>query len=123
VPEYVNTAPYPMAYPESKDAQGRNLGLVRPGDIRDLDEAPDRWWREAADEDRARLAARQAEVEVGSAGELEGLASAAEDAARALESAEAALRGGDGDEGEGAPAPGDEAPPSAPEPPAVIPGT
>ena len=53
MPEYVSTAPYGLNYTEGRDLQGRNLGLVQPGDIRDLDEPPDQWWREATDEDRA----------------------------------------------------------------------
>lgn len=65
MPEYESTAPYGMTYPESKDAQGRNLGLVQPGDIRDLDEPPDQWWREVTDEDRARLAADEAGADAG----------------------------------------------------------
>lgn len=59
MPEMIFAAPYPMHYPENKDAAGRNLALVEPGDIRDLDGPPDHWWREATDEDRARLAAQQ----------------------------------------------------------------
>lgn len=55
-------APYPLNYTEGRDAQGHHLGLVNPGDIRDLDEAPDQHWHETTDEDRAALAAREAAV-------------------------------------------------------------
>lgn len=98
-----------FTYPEGKDANGRNLGLVRVGDIRDLDGPPDRWWREATDEDRAALAARDAaEAEPGQPGTEAG-----------SESGEAP------DAGEAAPDAGELPPPDmpVPTPPAVIPGT
>jgi len=62
MPEMIFAGPCALHYPENKDAQGRNLSLVQPGDIRDLDGPPDHWWREATDEDRARLAAQSADV-------------------------------------------------------------
>jgi hypothetical protein len=106
MPEYVFGAPYPMTFPENKDTAGMNLGLVEPGEIRDLDEPPGRWWREATDEDRARLAAAAEAAAVGS-GEESG---AQED---------------DGTAGEGTPEPGAEDPAPdgpVPAPPAVVPG-
>lgn len=52
--------PFPLNYTEGRDAQGHHLGLVNPGDIRDLDQAPDQWWHESTGDDRAALAARDA---------------------------------------------------------------
>jgi hypothetical protein len=49
-----------LNYTEGRDSAGHHLGLVEPGDIRDLDEAPDQHWHETTDEDRAALAAREA---------------------------------------------------------------
>lgn len=61
MPDYTFTAPYPLEYPENRDSSSVPLGLVQPGDIRDLDGPPDRWWQETTDEDRARQAAAEAE--------------------------------------------------------------
>lgn len=57
MPEHVYTG-YGHIYPESKDASGAWIGTVEPGDIRDLDEPLDYWWREATDEDREALLRR-----------------------------------------------------------------
>jgi hypothetical protein len=38
------SGPIPYQYPDSRDTTGIHLGEVSPGDVRDLDEAPDRWW-------------------------------------------------------------------------------
>ena len=60
MPDFTFHGPCPLNYTEGRDAQGRNLGLAVPHEIRDLDEAPDHWWHESTDEDRAFLAAREA---------------------------------------------------------------
>jgi hypothetical protein len=44
MPDFVFTAPYPMTYPESRDAYGVNLGTVQPGDVLRLGQAPDQHW-------------------------------------------------------------------------------
>jgi hypothetical protein len=44
VPDFTYQGPGERVYPESRDSRGVNLGLVTPGDIRDLDEAPDGMW-------------------------------------------------------------------------------
>ena len=106
MPEYVSTAPYGLNYTEGRDLQGRNLGLVQPGDIRDLDEPPDQWWREATDEDRAAQAAREAGS--AAAGEPEG------------DEQDQGAGDGDGEPGSGGEAPEPSAP--VPAPPAVITG-
>jgi hypothetical protein len=51
--EYVYADLVPRTYPEGRDAQDRPVGTVEPGDIRDLEEAPDYFWRLATGEDRA----------------------------------------------------------------------
>jgi hypothetical protein len=38
------TAPIPYDYPASRDSYGVPLGTVKPGDVLDLPEPPDRWW-------------------------------------------------------------------------------
>jgi hypothetical protein len=63
VPDFTFCYPQPMTYTEGRDAAGRHLGTVRPGDIRDLAEAPDHMWRETTDEDRALAAAEAHEAE------------------------------------------------------------
>ena len=68
MPSFTFSAPYALAYTEGRDAQGHHLGLVNPGDIRDLTEAPDQHWHETTDEDRAALAARDAAQEDGESG-------------------------------------------------------
>ena len=85
--------PYPMTYPEGKDSQNRNLGLVAPGDIRDLDEPPDRWWRDVTGEDQARLEAEAAER---AAAEAEAALRAAEQAAEEAAGDENGEPGGEG---------------------------
>jgi hypothetical protein len=57
MPEYTFTWPQPQIFPETRDAKDKPLGLVKPGDIRDLDQA-DHLWRETTDEDRVALTAR-----------------------------------------------------------------
>ncbi len=44
MPPFVFRAPSPYDYPASRDARGVPLGTVQPGDVRNLDEAIDRWW-------------------------------------------------------------------------------
>jgi hypothetical protein len=44
MPEYEYHGPGERVYPETRDALGAHLGLVGPGDVRHLDEAPDQWW-------------------------------------------------------------------------------
>jgi hypothetical protein len=84
MPEYTFTWPQPQIFPETRDAKDKPLGLVKPGDIRDLDQA-DHLWRETTDEDRAALAAREAgTADVASVEELAALAESAADGAAAL---------------------------------------
>lgn len=45
MPELIYTGLTPWYYPATRDAKGIPLGDVRPGDIRELDEAPDLRWR------------------------------------------------------------------------------
>lgn len=61
MPDMTFHCPYALNYTEGRDSAGHHLGLVEPGDIRGLDAAPDQWWHETTDEDRARLAAAQAD--------------------------------------------------------------
>lgn len=61
MPELIYTGSTPWYYPATRDARGILLSEVKPGDIRDLDEAPDRQWRPVTGEDRARAAALEAE--------------------------------------------------------------
>lgn len=45
MPSFIFCGPYPTAYTGGRDANGRNLGLVEPGDIRLFDDSPpDRYW-------------------------------------------------------------------------------
>jgi len=60
VADFTYCGPGERTYPETRDAEGRNLGVARPGDIRPFTVAPDQFWRETADEDREALAARDA---------------------------------------------------------------
>lgn len=69
MPEHFYAGPSAGHYPMGRDAQGLPIGAVEPGDIRDLDDAPDPSWlprdgneellalllaqREPADEDRS----------------------------------------------------------------------
>jgi len=47
MPAYEFTGLVQMVYPESRDATGRNLGLVDPGDRRFFDDGPpDHLWAE-----------------------------------------------------------------------------
>lgn len=66
--DYTFGCTYPLAYTEGRDSAGHHLGLVQPGDIRDLDQAPDQHWHETTDEDRAALAAREAAQDAGESG-------------------------------------------------------
>lgn len=50
MPDFTYDGPGVRFYTEGRDAQGRNLGEVEPGDIRDLERAPDQWWHETTDE-------------------------------------------------------------------------
>jgi len=47
VPEFVFTGPYASHYPEARDAAGRPVSDVEPGDVRDLDGPLDQWWQPA----------------------------------------------------------------------------
>jgi hypothetical protein len=75
MPEFVFAGPYGTTYPETRDARGAHLGTVEPGDVRDLDAAPDQWWAPAdegqggADQDGSEASAEAAEA--GPATELE----------------------------------------------------
>jgi hypothetical protein len=69
MPGYIFTGPYESVYPESRHADGSNVGTVEPGEIRDLNEAPDHLWRLATDEDRS---ARAAALMARAAGTSEG---------------------------------------------------
>jgi len=40
-------------YPETRDAAGRHLGLVEPGDVRPFEAAPDGMWTPADSEEAA----------------------------------------------------------------------
>jgi hypothetical protein len=62
MPDMTFHCTYALNYTEGRDSAGHHLGLVEPGDIRDLDRAPDQHWHETTDEDRAALAAREAAV-------------------------------------------------------------
>jgi hypothetical protein len=45
MPNFVYVGPGgPRTYPESRDAYGVPLGLVKPGDVLELDQAPDQFW-------------------------------------------------------------------------------
>lgn len=53
MPPFRFCAPSAYDYPASRDTKGVPLGTVQPGDVRDLDEAIDRWWAPSdGDEDR-----------------------------------------------------------------------
>jgi hypothetical protein len=45
MPEYTFDGPPGTTYPSSKDSAGVAVGTVEPGEIRDLDEPLDHWWR------------------------------------------------------------------------------
>lgn len=60
VADFTYCGPGERTYPETRDAEGRNLGVARPGDIRPFTAAPDQFWRQTADGDRAALEARDA---------------------------------------------------------------
>jgi len=49
MPDHQFTGPYPLTYPESRDARGIPVGTAGPGDVRDLDEPLDQWWAPAPD--------------------------------------------------------------------------
>jgi hypothetical protein len=57
MPGYIFTGPYESVFPESRHSDGSNVGTVEPGEVRDMDAAPDHQWRLATDEDRAARAA------------------------------------------------------------------
>ena len=44
MPAFRFTGLVPFVYPESRDALGRNVGQVEPGDVREFAEAPDYMW-------------------------------------------------------------------------------
>jgi hypothetical protein len=58
VPDMTFKCSQALEYTEARDAAGARLGLVVPGDIRDVVKAPDHHWYETTDEDREALAAR-----------------------------------------------------------------
>ncbi len=51
MPAYEFTGLTPMEYPFDRDATGRPLGSVQPGDVRDLDKPLDWQWTPAGSED------------------------------------------------------------------------
>lgn len=63
MPDHTYSGPGDRVYPETRDARGQHLGMVEPGEIRDLDQAPDHLWHETTDEDRAARTAVLAERE------------------------------------------------------------
>lgn len=63
MPDFTYSGPGVMFYPETRDATGHHLGAVCPGDIRDLDKAPDQWWHETADDERTEAAAKARQAE------------------------------------------------------------
>jgi hypothetical protein len=54
MPSYRFVCPQAMAYTGLRDEHDVHLGQVNPGDVRDLNEAPDQWWvpAEGQDDDR-----------------------------------------------------------------------
>ena len=44
MPNFTFTGLTERVYPESRDAYGVPLGLVKPGDVLELDQAPDQFW-------------------------------------------------------------------------------
>lgn len=44
MPAFRFTGLVPFVYPESRDALGRNVSQVEPGDVREFAEAPDYMW-------------------------------------------------------------------------------
>jgi len=128
--DHVFTGHYASVYQEGRDATGRHLGEVEPGEIRDLDPdaLPDHQWREATDEDRERWAeiladreaaakARGEDVEDGDPGSDGG-----EGATGGIERTPDPADVNDSGAGEEEPGPQDETP-AGPQPaaPAVIP--
>ncbi len=109
MPEYLFAGPLAYHYPAIRDAKGILLGDVEPDDIRDLDEAPDRMWREPTEEDRERIAAAavQDEPENDAAGDDSGEGGSDSDA--------------DADENDGPPPPPAITSGPTPAAPAVIP--
>jgi hypothetical protein len=63
MPGYRFTWPTALTYPENRDAAGFPLGLVNPGDVRDLDEAPDHLWLPLSDEEEQQRLAGLAAAE------------------------------------------------------------
>lgn len=49
MPAFVFTGLVETAYPFDRDAEGRPVGAVQPGDVRDLDEPLDWQWAPAGD--------------------------------------------------------------------------
>ena len=41
MPAFRFAGPGPFIYPETRDAQGRNVSQVEPGDVREFEQAPD----------------------------------------------------------------------------------
>ena len=60
MPEFVFTGPNAGQYPDERDLAGQPIGVVEPGDTRDLAAPLDGWWTEATDEVKAALADRLA---------------------------------------------------------------
>jgi hypothetical protein len=132
--DHVFTGHYASVYQEGRDAAGRHLGEVEPGEIRDLDPdaLPDHQWREATDEDRERWAAvlahreraaRRAAAKARGEDVEDDDPSSGEGAAGGIESTPDPADVNDSGTGEGEPGPRDETP-AGPQPaaPAVIPG-
>lgn len=63
MPAHTFTGPNEGQYPGERDLAGQPLGMVGPGDIRDLEGPLDHQWRETTGEDREALAARLAAAE------------------------------------------------------------
>lgn len=50
MPRFVFDGPIAYQYPAIRDTSGIHLNEVEPGEVRDLDAAPDRWWVLVSDE-------------------------------------------------------------------------
>jgi hypothetical protein len=44
MPDFRYAGPGTRTYPETRDRYGVLVGTVEPGDVLELDEAPDQWW-------------------------------------------------------------------------------
>lgn len=78
MPEHFYTGPSSGHYPMGRDASGLLLGAVEPGDVRDLNEAPDPSWLPRAGNEELLAALLEAREEP--AGELEDSDGSGEDA-------------------------------------------